>query len=189
MGDNASRRGAANLGMPLMIVAFLAMIGFLYWLRVQAREHEAERQAAIEEQMAADSAENALGAITISADAIQMDASPYVGQMVKLENVPVASGLGQQGFWLEMPNKNPFLVSMSEAVKAEGVAVRPGEHATVIGTVRAMSDSVLNAWSTAGTIGEGDRLAAEFATHYIDAARVTLVAASSPGNGNGGGSD
>jgi hypothetical protein len=161
------------------------MVGFLYWLNIQAREHEAERQAAIQEQLAADSAENDMGAITISASAIQMDASPYEGQIVKLNNVPVASGLGQQGFWLEMPNKNPFLVSMSEAVKAEGVAVNPGEKATVVGTVRAMSDSVLNAWSTAGSIGEGDRLAAEFATHYIDASRVT-VSAGTGGNGEGG---
>ena len=188
MGDTASRRGAANLGMPLMILAFVAMIGFLYWLRVQAREHEAELQAAIEEQLAADSAEADLGAITIQATSIQMDASPYEGQVVKLEDVPVASGLGQQGFWLEMPNKNPFLVSMSEAVKAEGITVQPGEQATVVGTVRAMSDSVLNAWSNAGSIGEGDRLAAEFATHYIDAARVTVSAGSNtPGDGGSGG--
>lgn len=185
MGDNASRRGAANLGMPLMIVAFLAMIGFLYWLNVQARAHEAERAAAIQEQAAADSAEDNLGALTISASAIQMDASPYEGQMVKLEDMPVASPLGQQGFWLEMPNKNPFLVSMSEAVRAEGVTVSAGQHATVIGTVVPMSDSVLNAWSAAGSIGEGDRLAAEFATHYINAARVTVIAGSG-GTGDGG---
>jgi hypothetical protein len=185
MGDKASRRGAANLGMPLMIVAFLAMIGFLYWLNLQAREHRAELQAAVQEQAAADSAESDLGALTISASAIQMDASPYEGQMVKLDNIPVASGLGQQGFWLEMPNKNPFLVSMSEAVKAEGVTVTPGGRATVIGTVLPMSDSVLDAWSSAGSIGEGDRLAAEFATYYIDAARVTASGGGGDA-GNGG---
>ncbi len=184
MGDKASRRGAANLGMPLMIMAFLAMIGFLYWLNLQSKAHEAEREAAIEEQMRADSAEADLGAITISPDAIQMDASPYEGQVVKLENVPVASGLGHQGFWLEMPNKNPFLVSLTEAVKAEGVTVTAGQHATVVGTVRAMADSVLNAWTTAGSIGEGDRLAAEFATYYIDATRVKVVGTgANPGNG------
>jgi hypothetical protein len=187
MGDKASRSGAANLGMPLMIVAFLVMIGFLFWLNLQARDYEAEQQAAIQERMAADSAENDLGALTISATAIQMDASPYEGQVVKLEGLPVASGLGQQGFWLEMPNKNPFLVSMTEAVKAEGVAVSPGQNATVVGTVLPMSDSVLNAWSTAGSIGEGDRLAAEFATHYIDAARVTVSAPNRPSGGPGDG--
>ena len=43
MGDTASRRGAANLGMPLMIVAFLAILGFLYWLNLQANAEAASR--------------------------------------------------------------------------------------------------------------------------------------------------
>ena len=30
MTDNASRRGAADLAMPLMVVAFLVMGGFMY---------------------------------------------------------------------------------------------------------------------------------------------------------------
>ena len=42
MPDNASRRGAADLGMPLMIVAFLVIGGFMWWLSGQA---EAERAA------------------------------------------------------------------------------------------------------------------------------------------------
>ena len=41
MVDNASRRGAANLGMPLMIVAFIVIGGFLYWLNLQAVEEQA----------------------------------------------------------------------------------------------------------------------------------------------------
>jgi hypothetical protein len=193
MGDKASRSGAANLGMPLMIVAFLAIFGFLYWLNLQGQALEAEKEAAVREAAAADSAESDLGAITIEASQIQMDASPYEGQMVRLDSLPVASGLGSQGFWLEMPNKNPFLVSMSDAVKADSVSVAAGQNVTVFGTVRAMSDSVLNAWSDAGTIGEGDRLAAEFATHYLDAARVRIntmapgPGGSGPGQGQGGG--
>jgi hypothetical protein len=185
MGDKASRSGAANLGMPLMIVAFLAIFGFLYWLNLQGQALEAEKQAAIREAAAADSAESDLGAISIEASQIQMDASPYEGQMVRLDSLPVASGLGSQGFWLEMPNKNPFLVSLSDAVKADSVKVSSGEVVTVIGTIRVMSDSVLNAWSTVGSIGEGDRLAAEFATHYLDAARVR-VDVGAPGAGGGG---
>jgi len=175
--------------MPLMIVAFLAIFGFLYWLNLQGQALEAEKEAAIREAAAADSAESDLGAITIEASQIQMDATPYEGQMVRLDSLPVASGLGNQGFWLEMPNKNPFLVSLTDQARADSVAITPGENVTVFGTILPMSDSVLNAWSTAGTIGEGDRLAAEFATHYLDAVRVRLNA-SAPAGGpgqNGGG--
>jgi hypothetical protein len=190
MGDKASRSGAANLGMPLMIVAFLAIFGFLYWLNLQGQALEAEKEAAIREAAAADSAESDLGAITIEASQIQMDAAPYEGQLVRLDSLPVASGLGTQGFWLEMPNKNPFLVSLTDQARADSVTITPGENVTVFGTIRAMSDSVLNAWSTVGSIGEGDRLAAEFATHYLDAVRVRVNAgapgATGPGQNEGG---
>lgn len=182
MGDKASRLGVANLAMPLMIVAFLAMLGFMYWLNVQATNERAADAAAIEEQATAEGPQDDMGAVTIQAANIQMDATPYEGQLVKLEALPVASRLGTQGFWLEMPNKNPFLVSMSEAVKAEGPQVGTGQNAVVIGTIRLMSDSVLNAWSSSGAIGEGDRLAAEFATHYLEAERVQVVR----GGGNSG---
>lgn len=183
MGDNASRRGASNLGMPLMIVAFLAMIGFFYWLNLQAQQEKASDAEAIEEQAAAPESEEEAGAVTIQASNIQMDAAPYEGQTVRLEGMPVASGLGTQGFWIEMPNKNPFLVSMTEAVQAEGVQVQPGQTVTVTGAILPMNDSVLNAWSEAGSIGEGDRLAAEFATHYLDAVRVRVVEGGGSGNG------
>ncbi len=191
MGDNASRRGASNLGMPLMIVAFLAMIGFMYWLNLQAKAQEAEKAAVVAERQAADSVDNDdMGAITIPASDIQMDATPFVGQLVRLQDVPVASGLGKEGFWLEMPNKNPFLVSMTDAVKAEGAAPQPGQNVTVIGTILPMNDSVVSAWAAAGSIGEGDRLAAEFATHFLSAQRVRVTGggAQKPDSaGSGGG--
>ena len=172
MADNASRRGAANLGMPLMIVAFIVIGGFLYWLNLQA---EAERASDLAEEVAAEEvAETLAGGTLVNAQDIQMDPSPYEGQEIRLEGLPVASGLGTQGFWIEMPNRNPFLVSMSEGVKAEGLAIVPGQSASVVGTIFAMSDSALSAWTTAGAVGEGDRLAAEFATHYLEATGVVF---------------
>ena len=172
MADNASRRGAANLGMPLMIVAFIVIGGFLYWLNLQA---EAERASDLAEEAAAEEVTEGLaGGTLVDAQDIQMDPSPYEGQEIRLEGLPVASGLGTQGFWIEMPNRNPFLVSMSEGVKAEGLAIVPGQSASVVGTIYAMSDSALSAWTTAGAVGEGDRLAAEFATHYLEATGVVF---------------
>ncbi len=176
MVDNASRRGAANLGMPLMIVAFIVIGGFLYWLNLQA----AEEQAAEINEAQAEQTEDFPGATLVAAVDLQIDPTPYEGQQIRLEGLAVASGLGTQGFWLELPNRNPFLVSLSEAVKAEGVAAQPGQVTQVVGTIHAMSDSVLNAWSSSGSIGEGDRLAAEFATHYLEA---TVVRVSAGGGG------
>ena len=180
MGDKASRRGAANLGMPLMILAFLAIGGFLYWLNLQAKADAASR--AVQEDVVEDAAGPMAGTVVPGED-LQMDPSPYEGMTIKIEGLSVASGLGTQGFWLELPNKNPFLVSMSEAVKAEGITVAPGQAVSVSGVIFAMNDSVLNAWSVAGAIGEGDRLAAEFATHFLEAQQVQVSGGTGGGEG------
>ena len=169
MADNASRRGAANLGMPLMIMAFIVIGGFLYWLNLQAAEQEAAQIVEGDTPVGAVAIE---GAVVVAPVDIQLDAAPYEGQMITLEGLSVASPLGAQGFWLEMPNGNPFLVSVSGELTAQGVGATQGQTPTVTGIVLAVNDSVLNAWSTAGTISEGDRMAAEFATHFMDVAQV-----------------
>jgi hypothetical protein len=182
MAENASRRGAADLSMPLMVLAFLVMGGFLYWLSIQAAEQKA--LAVVEDTTAAPTTIE--GATVVDVADIMMDASPYDGQMITLEGLKIASKLGTQGFWLEMPS-GPFLVSMSEAVKAEGLVLPRGAATSVTGVVHAISDSVLTAWTDAGTIGEGDRLAAEFATHFMEAQQVLVAEGAPGGEGSEGG--
>ncbi|HSH74966.1 MAG TPA: hypothetical protein VLA09_04765 [Longimicrobiales bacterium] len=179
MADNASRRGAVEMGTILMILAFVIIGGFLYWLNVQAA---VERELAIVEDTVPD--DTGLTAQTVAGEDIQMDATPFEGQEIRLASFEVQSTLGTQGFWLGMPNGNPFLVSMSPEVMAAGVAVATGSRATVIGTVHAMNDSTLTAWTEAGTIGEGDRIVAEFATHFLEATDVQV----SGGGASDGGS-
>jgi hypothetical protein len=181
MADNASRRGAANLGMPLMIVSFLVIGGFLYWLNLQAAEQAAMQ---IVEEETAEVPFMLEGATTLVAADIQLDASPFEGQLVILEDVPVQGSLGTQGFWLEMPNGNPFLVALDDAQIAAGTNPTMGQTASVGGTILAVNDSILDAWSNAGTISEGDRLAAEFATHFMQA-QVVEASGGSEGGAEG----
>lgn len=186
MGHNASRRGAANLGMPLMIAAFIVIGGFLYWLYLQA---EAERQLELQEaaRIAAEEAEReAMGEI-LAPSALQLDASPYEGRIVSLEDVEVASALGTQGVWLDMPNGNPFLVSYSDSLRTAGVTLTSGQLATVTGTIVAMSDSIASSWVDAGTISEGDQLAATFATHFLQASRARATGMAEPDSAAAGG--
>ena len=97
MADNASRRGAANLGVPLMIAAFLVIGGFLYWLNLQAAEQEAAQM--VEEDIPAEAA-TIEGAVVVAPTDIEVDATPFEGLMITLEGLPVAGQLGAQGFWL-----------------------------------------------------------------------------------------
>lgn len=185
MADNASRRGAVDTGVILMVMAFAMMGGFLYWLDARA---DAERAAAavVEEE---EPEEDLSTVRTITADDVRMDATPLEGLEVRMASFNIASLLGTQGLWLEIPNGNPFLVSFSPAVMAEAPSVAPGAVATVRGVVHPMSDSTLTAWSSAGTIQEGDRVVAEFAAHYLEATAVQVrpgASASGPGDDDGG---
>ncbi len=182
MADNASRRGAANLGVPLMIVAFVAMAVFLYWLSLQAGT---DQNVAVSEDSTAADTVGVSGATTISATDLQTNPAQFAGQLVRVTGLTVASGLGQQAFWLSLPSGSPFLVSLSGPLQAQGMTPKSGQIASVVGTMRQMSDSVVSAWTEAGTISEGDRAAAGFAEYYIDARRVSLRQA--PGSSSAGG--
>lgn len=179
MADNASRRGASNLGVPLMILAFATIGGFLFWLNGQASREMAERQAYADSVAAAEEEERNRPPV-VDAERIQMDASGYEDRAITLEGLPVASTLGTQGYWLEMPNGNPFLVSIGDEAEVEGT-VEAGVSVDVTGTVFAMNDSVLTVWTESESIGDGDRLAAEFATHYIEVLELSVV----PDDGSG----
>lgn len=181
MADNASRRGATNLGMPLMILAFATIGGFVFWLNSQVGNELNIRQA-YADSIAAAEEEEANRPPLISAERIQMDASPFDGSLIRLEEVPVASTLGTQGYWLEMPNGNPFLISVAPSVEVVGGDIEAGHDVWLTGRVTAVSDSVLDAWTGAGTIGDGDRLAAEFATYFIEVLQLRVAPG---GNGQG----
>ena len=177
MADNASRRGAADLGIPLMVLAFIVIGLFMYYLNVRAAEERA--LDIVEETNTPDEMEVAT---TIPATDLEVDAAPLEGRLIRVSGLNVASMLGTQGFWLELPNGQPFLVSMSEEGIAEDVPVTMGERATVTGIVHAVNDSALSAWEIAGTIGGGDRLAAEFATHYLELTEVVVADTATSGN-------
>jgi hypothetical protein len=163
-----------------MTLAFIVMGGFLYWLYLQAADQRAQ-EAVQMQQAAAEKANSFPNAHDITGTALETDAGSYLGQLVKTEELPVASGLGTRGFWLELPNKNPFLVALNDSLLADSTVVDAGQHVVVVGTMYAMNDSAVNAWVKSGSIGEGDKLAAEFATQYLEARHVQVVTAGGSG--------
>lgn len=181
MAGNASRRGAVDFGTVLMVLAFVVIGWFLYWLNAEAA---AERALDVVEEPTADS--YGPTAIAVQASELQIDPSQFEGELIRVEGLTVASRLGAQGFWLELPNRNPFLVSMSAQAMADGTSVSAGQTVNVIGTITAMNDSIVGAWTSAGTISEGDALAAQFATDFLEAGRVEVVNTGAPGANPGG---
>ena len=96
--------------------------------------------------------------------------------------------MGNQAFWIELPNQNPFLVRLGSALVQDSVQVQQDQTVTVTGNVHSMSDSVLTAWMADSVITEGQRLEAEFATHFIEATQVQARGGQG-GGGQGGEQD
>lgn len=174
-----ARRGASNLGLPLMLVTFVLMGGFLYWLflnAVPAPEAElSETETAADQEI-----------VATDADITTLEEAPgtYEGQMVRVSNVVASSGVGSEAFFIELP-RTPFLVKLGPELVAAGVTV-PSGNVTVVGRLVAMTDSIIDAWTTAGSISSGDAPIVGFATHFIEAQDVEVGAA---GDAQGEGSD
>lgn len=178
-----SRTGAVNPGVPLMILSFLVVAAFLYWLRVTAEPTEAPTDDA--------DADAAIVNQVPLAEFFAND-SAYLNQEITLVDAPVTSMLGPHSFWTALGDAfgNPYLVHLSEAVRADSVAVTVGVPLTVTGTVRTMSDSVLADWEAAGAFpqGDSDRFQAEFAQRFLEVASVVGAEPQDPAEGDDGAS-
>lgn len=156
MASFGSRRGFADrLSLPLMVVAFLAVGGFLYWLNITAQPTEVA--------VAEEPGEMVSGASAIlSTSDFLAGPEQWIGQIVEVTDARATSTLGSQAFWIG-PDASPFLVKMAPALISDSTTVPVGQPMSVVGTVQTMTDSVLSAWDSLGAFAnEGDRIVAEY---------------------------
>lgn len=140
-----------------MIVAVLMVGGFMTWLAMTAQESEV---VVVEDEVEDPST---MGTIAVTPDDLMANASGLTGQNVSLAGVQVASVVGQQAFWILLPNQNPYLIKLGPELVGAGFAVRSGESVSVVGRIVTMTDSVLAAWQQEGAIAdENQRLEVEY---------------------------
>lgn len=159
MDRNAWNRVGARLAASMMVFGLVS-------LTACGGAEEGEEMA--EDTMAAAPAAPAMpDAQVIDPAQLQTGAASLAGQTVRLNGMKVVSRLGPNGFWVELPNKNPFLV-----VTTDSATVNPQETVDVVGTVTVMTPETLNEWVTSGRITENQKLEAEFATEYLQAQQL-----------------
>ena len=166
-----SEKGASeSMALPLMILTFVLVAGFLYWLSVTA---EPTQVAIVEEDDPADMASGA----AVSWDAFGADPQSYAGREISLSRVEISSLLGTQAFWTQLPNETPYLFKMGDQLVTDGMVVAVGDLGDITGMVHMMSDSVLNAWEAAGAFPDPvNRIEAEFATSFFEATTLAVAA-------------
>lgn len=184
MAQRGSRAGAANsTSLVLAIVAFVAVGGLIYWLDRTAEPTQIELSP---EDTA--SAEPVSDVPIVDLLQVRNQLGEYEDLELEMREYSVNSLLGERGFWIGS-QENPFLVMMDTAVASGTGEMASGDVVDVRGTIRAMSDSVLDAWEAEGAIeGEGERAVAQFSDFFLEANEVERLDEDG-GDGDGGSAD
>lgn len=143
----SKKSGALNF--PLMIVAFLAIGGFLYWLSITSEPTEFT--------VAEESLDDQLGpALDLTLEQFGENADGYVGSRIRITNVEVRNLVGADAFWFAFPQEdvNDYLVRVDRGRVDADLQILPNDRLTVSGTVRAMTDSVIDVWDQWGVFGD-----------------------------------
>ena len=168
MAQNGARRGATNLTVPLMLGAFVLLAVFLYWLSMTAVPTAPPEIVEEEPEV------EMMSATLVDPAGLEAGASGYVGLTIRLNDLNVASPVGQKAFFVDLP-RTPFLARIGTELLAAGeVSPATGQSVSLVGDVKEMNDSTISAWSEAGDITDNDRPLVEFATHYIDVLQIRM---------------
>jgi hypothetical protein len=146
----------------------LATIAFLVWISMAAQP--AQIVAVTEEDTTAAAPE--LTGEVVTPAALAADTDTLQDRDLLLQNVPVAATMGQQAFWIDLPNQTPYLIKLGEQLTAAGVTFQSGDTVDIAGRIQPMTDSVISAWLSAGAITQNQEAEARFATSFLQATNV-----------------
>lgn len=172
MADSRARHGSAGMTTILMIAALVLIAGLFLWLN---RSAQPTQLSVLEEPDTAQDAGAEQDGTAADVTPAEFATGPggFEGLEIRLRDVAVAARLGDRGFWIQLPNNQPYLIHIGEELAGSGATVASGDTVSVTGTVYAMSDSTLQAWRAAGALTDDLQLEeARFATTYLNARRL-----------------
>ncbi len=167
MAESKARPSSAGMATILMIAALVLIAGLFWWLSITA---EPTQISVVEEDTAAADMDDGSGAADVTLAEFATGPRGFQSLNIRLRDVAVAARLGDRGFWIQLPNSQPYLVHIGDDLAAGGARVANGDTVTVSGVVRLMSDSVLSAWRSTGVLSDDPQMEeARFAQSYLDA--------------------
>jgi hypothetical protein len=160
-----AQQTSEKLRFPLMILAALSIAGFVWWLSVFT---EPTQFAVAQEEAVVD----ADAAPTLELATFEQRADDMAGSRLRLQGIVVATFIGPRAFLMSLPEGMPYVVRLMPAVG--DLELVGGEVVDILGTVRAMSNEVLDAWEAEGVITDPTaREIASFGATFIEAEAVT----------------
>ncbi len=129
-------RGTSTI---LMVVAVLAVVGFMWWLDRKADSLGTDVAPVLEEVEEA-------GPVDLSTAALATDAATAVGETGYLRSVAVAQRLGRGSFTVQLDSAVAYPVLLSSDLIQMDTQVYAGDLVTLYGHVFTLNDSIRSVW-------------------------------------------
>ena len=146
-----SNRGEGGLRAILTIVALGAIGALMWWLNEQSRQ--------IEEERAASAAAAAEAVRDWNAGDLLSDPRGAVGRRVVIDEIAIASGLGDGVFSVSLSDDITYPVLMEsdpiQRLRMANVTIYGGDRVYVSGQVYTFNDSISTVWVDPGAVNEG----------------------------------
>jgi hypothetical protein len=155
-----AQQTSEKLRLPLMLLAAVAIVGFMWWLNVYTEPTQFA--------LAQEEGEEVDEAPLLALETFGQRYTEMEGQRVRLEGLEVAANLGPQAFLTALPDGTPLVVRVLPG--AADAPVLGGDVLNLTGTVQAMSETVLDAWEAEGVYTDPTaRDIAGFGSHFLEA--------------------
>jgi hypothetical protein len=129
-------RGASTI---MMVVAVLAVVGFMWWLDRKTDSLGTDVAPVLEEVV--DS-----GPVDLNAAMLVTEPAGAVGETGYLRSVAVAERLGRGAFTLQLDSAVKYPVLLSSDLIQMGTQVYAGDMVTLYGHVFTLNDSIRSVW-------------------------------------------
>lgn len=157
-------RGASTI---LMVVAVLAVVGFMWWLDRKAGSLETEVAPVLEEEVVEEP-------VDLNSAVLVSDPAGVVGEIGYLRSVDVAQRLGRGAFTIQLDSAVTYPVLMATDLIQRDVQAYAGDNVTLYGHVFTLNDSIRSVWVDQGAVDGNNAGAIPASPSFIMADSVSF---------------
>ncbi len=149
-------RGASTI---LMVVAVLAVVGFMWWLDRKAGSLDNEVAPVLEEVVETP--------VELNTAVLASEPASAVGETGYLRSVAVAQRLGRGAFALQLDSASTYPVLLSSDLIQMDEQVYGGDRVTLYGHVFTLNDSIRSVWVEQGAVDQENASAIPMSPSFI----------------------
>jgi hypothetical protein len=142
-----------------MVVAVLAVVGFMWWLDRKAGSLDNEVAPVLEEVVETP--------VELNTAVLASEPASAVGETGYLRSVAVAQRLGRGAFALQLDSASTYPVLLSSDLIQMDEQVYGGDRVTLYGHVFTLNDSIRSVWVEQGAVDQANASAIPMSPSFI----------------------